>query len=504
MISTAHWEATEAGAHILERGGNAVDAAVTAAFALGVCEPLASGLGGQTMFLIHDAATGKTVALDGSSRAPHRVEPGAYNKKDLLRGHRASTVPSTPAVLDYARKRYGTLKLRELLQPSIRLAEEGYTVSELQAALFIRELKKLRKRSGGAHLLRNGKQPHHAGSTLQQPVLAQTFRRLAKSGVKDFYRGQIAAAIHDDMERNGGLIQKDDLAQTPHPIERKPVSGKLSPWRFHTFPPPGAGRSLVETLNIMDRLPASLRNLDTPEGAVAFAATIRMANQNRQDRPFDPCYYPQMGKKKMLSPSNATKAAELLMTEFDFRGETTHLSVMDRWGNAVALTQSIERVGGSCEASPELGFLYNNYMSAFEYEDISHPYYLRPNAVPWASVAPTIVFRGRKPWVTIGSPGSERIVSAVAQTLLRMQTADPYVAIAAPRIHSSLEGLVSLEGSRIRSDIKDALVNAGFILHERDPYSFYMGCVQMVMRERKMFYGVADPRRDGSASGPHP
>ncbi len=502
MVATAHWEATSAGLAILEQGGNAMDAAVAAAFALGVCEPLASGLGGQTMILYYDATTRKTIALDGSSRAPHRIEPGVFSKKELLHGHIASTVPSTPATLDYARERYGSLKIRELLEPTIRLAEEGYVVSELQAALFKREKKKLQKGSVASLFLKKGNATYRAGEALRQPALANTLRRLAKKGIKDFYRGDIATAIHDDMERNGGLIHKDDLAQIPHPIERKPVSGKMAGWRVITFPPPGAGRTLVETLNIIDRLPASLRNLDSPGGAVAFAAATQLANQDRQDRPFDPHYYPQVAKKRMLSPKYAVRAAEQLMADFDLRGETTHLSVMDRRGNAVALTQSIERVGGSCAASPDLGFLYNNYMSSFEYEDISHPYYLRPNAVPWASVAPTIVFRGRSPWAVLGSPGSERIASAVAQTLIRLQTDDPFDAVEAPRIHCALDGKVSFEGSRIRSDITKALAEAGFTLDERDPYSFYLGCVALVIREKKRFIGVADLRRDGSAAGP--
>jgi gamma-glutamyltranspeptidase/glutathione hydrolase len=183
-------------------------------------------------------------------------------------------------------------------------------------------------------------------------------------------------------------------------------------------------------------------------------------------------------------------------------GETTHLSVMDQDGNVVALTQSIERVYGSFEATPELGFLYNNYMSAFEYEDIEHPYYLRPNSMPWASVAPTIVFRGRRPWLAIGSPGSERIAPSIMQVVLRLLKQTPYDAVAAPRLHCSLNGLVSLEASRMRSDIPAALEQAGFTIKVRDAFSFYMGCVQLVCCERNTFTGVADPRRDGSAAGP--
>jgi gamma-glutamyltranspeptidase/glutathione hydrolase len=141
-------------------------------------------------------------------------------------------------------------------------------------------------------------------------------------------------------------------------------------------------------------------------------------------------------------------------------------------------------------------------MSAYEYENIRHPYYLRPNAAPWASVAPTIVFRGRRPWLAIGSPGSERIVSSILQVLLRLKRQSAPDAVAAPRLHCSLEVKVSLEASRMRDDIPRLLQNQGFEIDERDPYSFYLGCVQLVMREGDEFVGAADPRRDGSAGGP--
>jgi gamma-glutamyltranspeptidase/glutathione hydrolase len=235
---------------------------------------------------------------------------------------------------------------------------------------------------------------------------------------------------------------------------------------------------------------------------VLLAAVIRQAFRDRRDRPRDPAFYAQVEEKQMLSRDYAKQAARGIRKELTSHGETTHLSVADAEGNVVALTQSIENVYGSCCASPELGFLYNNYMSAFEYEDISHPYYLRPNASPWASVAPTIIFRGPRPWLAIGSPGSERITPSILQVLLRLGRHTPYEAVDAPRLHCSIDGVVSLEASRMRDDIPEALRKHGFEIRERDPYAFYLGCVQLVLRERRGWIGVADPRRDGAASGP--
>ena len=479
-------------------------------FALGVVEPAASGLGGQTMMLVHLAESRQTLALDGSSRAPNRATPELFQgKASRLRGHTATTVPSTPAVLEYALHKFGKLQLAYVLRPAIELAEQGYQVSRLQNSLTQRERKHLKANTAGPLFLKAGRRPHPTGSTFRQPALAATLQRIADAGIEDFYQGKIAQLIHDDMQANDGLIQLDDLAQVPWPVERRPLPCRYQNLRLLTFPPPGAGRTLVEMLHILENIPEKLRDPDTPRGAVVLAEVIRQAFLDRRDRPFDPTYYQQITDKKMMSVDYAGRVATRIRRRLKAKlkrpksqGETTHLSVMDRDGNIVALTQSIERVYGSCAASPELGFLYNNYMSAFDYDDMSHPYYLRPNAVPWASVAPTIVFRGRRPWLVIGSPGSERIASSIMQVLLRLDKQSAYDAVAAPRLHCALDRTVSLEASRMRSDIPKTLAERGFIIRERDPYSFYLGCVQLVMRERSTFVGVADLRRDGAAGGP--
>ena len=502
MVSSAHYLATEAAVRVLEEGGNAMDAAVVAAFALGVCEPHASGLGGQTMILLHQAEPRAQVALDGSSRAPNRAAPGLVRKKQRRIGYRATTVPSTPAVLSYALERFGTVPLSRALEPALGLAEEGFLVSELYHALSKREARRLRAGNAGEIFLGKGRRPLAPGAILRQPALARTLERLAKEGVEDFYVGGIGRRIHEDMEANDGLLRDDDLSQIPWPIERKPLATRFRSQRVLTFPPPGAGRVLVEMLHILEASPEQLWKPDEPQGALLLAEVMRRAALDRKDRPFDPQLYPQVDERRMRSREYAASAAKAIRRRIRTRGETTHLSVMDDRGNAVALTQSIERVFGSYVATPDLGFLYNNYLSAFEQEDIAHPHYLRPNAVPWASVAPTIVFRGRKPWLAIGSPGSERIVTAILQVLLRLRNQSPYDAVAAPRLHCSVTGRVSLEVSRFRSDIPRALERHGFEIDERDPFSFYMGCVQLVLRERRGLVGVADPRRDGSAGGP--
>jgi gamma-glutamyltranspeptidase/glutathione hydrolase len=504
MVSTAHFKATEAGAEILAQGGNAFDAAVSSAFALGVCEPHASGLGGQTMMLLYTTEDERIFAIDGSSRIPNRaVRENFADKSMTLNGFTASTVPSTAAVLDYVRNKYGTMKLSQILGSSIRIAEDGYEITPLQNSLQKRELKSLLNGNAASIFLQDGQKPYKPGTTFMQPLLAKTLKQLSDKGIEDFYTGDIAEIIHHDMQKHNGLIHKDDLSQIPYPIERDVLSGRYGKYKVYTMPPPGAGRTLVEMLSILRRFRPKDVDPDTKYGALLLAETMRRAQLDRRDRPYDPSFYPQVEDEKMLSPHYTRLVSRQIEEYLSGSGETTHLSVMDRHGNIAALTQSIERVFGAKVVSPDLGFLYNNYLSAVELQDIENPYYLRPNGVPWASVAPTIIFKDKKPWLAIGSPGSQRIAPSILQVFIRLSKKQPPLdAVSAPRMHCSYNGKVSLEAEWMRDDIPQELEKRGYEIDVREPMSFYLGCIQMVLFESGEFIGVADPRRDGTASGP--
>jgi gamma-glutamyltranspeptidase/glutathione hydrolase len=192
-------------------------------------------------------------------------------------------------------------------------------------------------------------------------------------------------------------------------------------------------------------------------------------------------------------------------SEDELSGETTHLSVIDETGMAVSLTQSIERVYGSKAVAEGLGFLYNNYLYDFDYNLPEHPFYLRPNAVPWATVSPTIVFYEGQIWMAVGSPGSERVISTLALFLQRVADYGMSIdeAMRAPRIHCSLGGRVSLEIGRFAESLSPFFELKGFRIDPREDYSFYLGCIQAVLRRHdgKGFQGVADLRRDGTAMG---
>ena len=517
MVATAFPDATRAGVEILSLGGNAVDAACAAAIALGVCEPQASGLGGQTMMLVYNGR--KVIAIDGSSRAPSLAHVNAIYQEDRNVGYRAATVPSTLATLWYVHERYGSLPWNTVLQPAIRIAGEGYVISELQHSLQERELDnfaKVESKSGSRYFLKNG-EPYVTGERFCQPDLARLLEILAQKGVEEFYRGRVAKQIDADMRENGGLLRYDDLALIPLPIERRPLQRRFRRHRVFSMPPPGAGRTLLFSLLMLDAIRPKLLASDECRRAHLLARVFRKALLERADRPLDPNFYPQASDKDMLDRKFAHKSIKRivkkvdqailpsLVTKDELSGETTHLSVMDGNGLAVSLTQSIERVYGSKAAAAGLGFLYNNYLMDYEYETPDHPFYLRPNAVPWATVAPTLIFKKENLWMALGSPGSERIFSSLAQFLLHVidEKQSLYDAMVAPRIHCSLGGQVSLEAERFPPDLIGFLKEKGYRIDAREPYAFYLGAVHAVMRREdgSGFEGVAEIRRDGTAAG---
>lgn len=518
MVSTAFPDATQAGVEMLRQGGNAIDAAVAAAFALGVCEPQASGLGGQSMAILH--YQGKTIALDGSSRVPSLAHIDRIDKKtQRFQGYKATTVPSTPAVLGYLHFRYGKLDWPEVLKPAIRIAREGYLITQLQHNMQKRELEKflsMDSLSGAKYFLKEGKEPYEVGDQFIQEDLAGLLEHLSQHGVKSFYTGEIAKQIDEDMRFNEGFLRMEDLALIPWPVERKPIRRKYRKVKIFTCPPPGAGRTLLLVLQMMKNLPSKFFKNPTPKTFHFLAETFRKGLLNHKERPFDPNIYPQLPHdKKILSLEFARNLSAsirddidptLPLTElFTLNNDTTHLSVMDKEGNAIGITQSIELVYGARVAARGLGFLYNNYMSSLDTSDPSHPYYLRPNAIPWSSVAPIIAFYNNQPWMVAGSPGSERIFSSMSQFLSHIIDGDLPIseAMIRPRMHCTVGGKLSLEEERFDPAIIEYLQRAGYKIDSREPYSFYLGAVHAILKSQTTgdFQGVAEIRRDGTAAG---
>ena len=517
MVASAFPDATKAGVEALKKGGNAIDAACATALALGVCEPQASGIGGQSMGILY--FNGKSIAIDGSSRAPSLAHSSKFTRKKKRKlGYRATTVPSTLSVIGYLHERYGRLEWQKIVAPSIRIAKRGYHITKLQHNLQVRELENflsIKSKSGAKYFLKDGVTPYDVGDRFVQEDLAETLSSISNHGFRSFYHGKIATQIHNDMKKNNGLIREEDLAYIPEPIERKPIHRHYRGVNVVTLPPPAAGRTLLLTLMMLNHLPSSFIRSAKPSSYHFVAETFRKAFLHRLQRPFNPHTYVQMPNNWHLQRSFAKQMAEsihnsmdatLPMTDPDFGGEdTTHLSTMDDEGNAVGITQSIELAYGSKAAAEGLGFLYNNYMSAFEFTNPNHPYYVRPNAIPWTSVSPSLVFLNNKLWMVFGSPGSQRIFSAMAQFLSRIVDGKLPMneAIKRPRFHCSISGDISIEDGGVRQEVIEYLKELGYTISVKERYSFYHGAIHAVMKLQTQpgFHGVAEVRRDGTAEG---
>ena len=517
MVATAFPDATKAGVEMLKKGGNAADAACAAALALGVCEPQASGIGGQSLAILH--MDGKTIAVDGSSRAPS-LSHNTFFEKHSRRfiGYKATTVPSTVATLGYINEKYGNLKWSTIVKPSIRLAKRGYKITKLQHGLQEKNLEKffkVKSKSGAKYFLKDGAVPYDIGDLFVQNDLAFTLDYVSKHGFRSFYQGMIANLIDKDMRLNNGYLRQEDLAFIPLPIERKPISRRYRGIRVTTMPPPSAGDTVLLVLMMLSNLKKSFLGSRSPQSYHFVSEIFRKALLYRTQRKFNPRTYHQIDEKTHLSRKFAKTLTQSIRDSIDPTlplkespdiEDTTHLSVMDKDGNAVGITQSIELVYGSKAAADGLGFLYNNYMSAFEFENPSHPYYLRPNAIPWTSVSPSIIFYNHEPWIVIGSPGSARIFSVVSHFISRIidhgNSMD--VAMTKPRIHCALDGKISLEADDSANEIIKHLKKMGYKIDIRDRYSFFLGAIHAVLKRQtgeKGFQGVAEIRRDGIAGG---
>lgn len=502
MIATAHYLATEAGARILAQGGNAIDAAVAASLALGVCEPAESGLGGMAMMLLYTAESANVVVLEGACHAPKLASIGQIAACDRYRGYSAVAVPRYLAVIEYALSHYGTLPLKETIAPAIRLAEHGYPVTHLQHKMTARYQKILADNTAGRFFLGANGKLLPRGSWFRQPILARTLRRLDEVGLRDFYRGGIAQEIVDDMMRHGGYLRAEDLAEAQWITETKPLAAQFLAADLLTMHPPGGGVALIEMLNLFAAMRGSKFDPDNPTSAALFAAIIRKTRADRKK------YSVKVGAESigraadLLSEGYARTAAHRIASSLAPDGGTSHISVMDRHGNAVSLTQSIDRDFGAAVVSPELGFLYNDYMNTFNLHNSRHPNYLRPGAKARSNAAPSLLLKNGKPWIAVGCAGSARIPSAMFQVLVRLNTQSPFQAVNAPRLHCTSNGSVLLEAERFPIQSLEALERNGFRLTRRGPYSHTMGGLQLVIHEADVFCGVADPRRDGAASGP--
>lgn len=506
IVSSATPEATAAGVGILERGGNAIDAAIAVSLALGATEPAGSGLFGQTVMLVRLAPNTDPFVIHGTTYSPGTL-PSDVERGQLTRGHTASTIPSTLRVLDFAKRNYGSsaVSWADVLAPAIHYASEGFVVGPFRHRAFRNEMSELAEQKAARELfVRSDGIPYQIGDVFKNPKLATTLRRVAADGALDFYRGKIAAEIVADMESNSGWITAEDLSRMPEPEIVPALHSSYRGHDIYTLPPPFGGWVVLQILNILEKSPVSAVDADDDSRRLALLDAMSIAHNTRRYDPVPGFHDYATDIATKISREEAQHLLDAYMQ--DNGGETTHFSIVDADGMVVSATQSIDSYFGSHVAHPTLGFLYNNYMQSFRLEDDGSPYVLAPWQMPLSSMSATILSRNGQTELVLGSPGSARIISAVAQVTNHWVDigAGVEAAVNAYRVHAVPDKLAYVEGDSISSTLLLGLAKRGFALRrpaygvsdsQLDPY---FGGVHALARQNDVWTGAADPRRDGT------
>jgi len=539
MVASSSALASEVGVEILKKGGNAIDASVATAFALAVTHPTAGNIGGGG-FLVFMDSSGYATTIDFREKAPLKAtadmflnEEGVLLNDKNLYGRESSInhiglksvgVPGTVAGLYLAHKNYGKLSWKDLVQPSIDLAENGFKLtwalsqdatfftnnSEIQ---FLKDYFKL----GNGELAK-------FGELWKQPELANTLKVIRDKGKRGFYKGAIAKEIASFMKENGGIITKKDLGKY-EAIERKPAKGTYKAYEIYSMPPPSSGgMALIEMMNMME-----LANLDSIQfNSTAYvhlvAEVMRRAFADRAEHLGDPDFNPNIPLDVLISKEfaksrfenidmyHASPSDSLRFGQIYDGDNTTHFSVVDKDGNAVSLTYTLEHSYGSGMGSSKLGFIFNNEMGDFNpipNQTTStgligtNPNIIQPEKRMLSSMTPTIVAKNGQPYLVIGSPGGRTIINTVFQTVLNVIAYDMRIdkAIEAMKIHHQwLPDIISFEEYLLSPDTKRNLELMGHQLKPVSNLGSLMGIV--VEQEQKILIGASDSSSpDGAAIG---
>ncbi len=467
MVASADAIATNVGVQILEQGGNAVDAAVAVGFALAVTYPKAGNLGGGGFMLLR-RANGQTTAIDFREIAPKAAwrnmfldEEGNADSKKSLTSHLAAGVPGTVAGFALANKNYGTMPLSRLIQPAIRLARNGIIVNDSLASdlrIYGKEVL-LSHPNSRAIFFKSDDKPFQKGERLIQRNLAHSLELIASKGPQVFYKGWIANQIVKEMSENGGLITKADLAAYKA-IERQPISGSYRGYQIFSMPPPSSGGiHIVQILNILENFDLAKMGFGSADAIQVIAEAEKYAYADRSKYLGDPSFvkvpwqaltnkaYAKFLASKIdltrARPSSEIKPGNLALYESD---QTTHFSVVDKQGNAVAVTYSLNTNFGSGIVAGNSGILLNNQMDDFAVKPGAPNIYgltggeanaVAPFKRPLSSMSPTIVVKDGKPWLVTGTPGGSRIITTVLQLIVNSIDFGMNIAEAtnAPRFH---------------------------------------------------------------------
>ena len=521
MVVSSNILASQVGIDILKKGGNAIDASVATAFALAVTHPKAGNIGGGG-FLVFMNAAGEATTIDFREKAPIAASANMFldSTSKLFKGINHNSlktvgVPGTVAGLYMAHQKYGKLPWKELVQPSIDLAKNGFVMSWdlYEDALFLNEDAKPTDFMYSYFRNSNG-EITKPGEVWKQPSLAKSLKLIRNKGHDGFYKGEIAHEIENYMKKNGGLITKTDLEKYTA-IERKPIKGTYKEFEIYSMPPPSSGGvALVEMMNMLELVDLDSIEFNSTDYVHLIAEVMRRAFADRAEYLGDPDFNPDMPLDKLTSKAYAKKRYENIdmskasVSDSSLYGHpydgnnTTHFSVVDKEGNAVSLTYTLEDSYGSQLGSNNLGFIFNNEMQDFNpvpgvttnFGQIgSAPNLIAPEKRMLSSMTPTIVAKNGKPYLIIGSPGGRTIINTVFQTVLNVLAYDMQIdkAIETMKIHHQwLPDEIVYERFLMSPDTRAALQAMGHHLREVKNLGSLMGITYDA--EFKVYIGAAD------------
>jgi len=528
MVVSSQADAARAGVEILAAGGNAIDAAVAVAWAVGVSQPFSAGIGGGAFILIR-TARGEVVAVDARETAPAAATRDMYVRegapeKASLHGPLAVAVPGLVPGLELVRERWGTLPRERLMAPAIRLAENGFVTGRYHARLLAR-MRPLLSQPRFAETARIQLAPFagadRPGGRLVQEDLGRSLRLIAEQGAAVVQEGELARAIVESVQKAGGILTLDDLRDY-RPKLREAVRGRYRGIEVLSFPPPSSGGAvLIECLNILEGFDLAEAGAGSSQSLHLASEAMKLAFADRASLLGDPDFvsvpvdrlvsksYAEQQRAR-IDPARATAVAAPGVAVDD--AGTTHLSVSDAAGNVVAITLTINTPFGSGLTVPGTGIVLNNEMDDFAVAPDSPNAYglvdttganaVAPGKRPLSSMTPTILVKDGRPWMATGSPGGPRIISTTLLSILNVVDygMDAQAAVSAPRFHHQWQPDVLRVEPEVPRDVVEALRARGHVV-EVESGHWSAAEVILIDPESGLHWGGSDPRTDGAALG---
>jgi gamma-glutamyltranspeptidase / glutathione hydrolase len=528
VVTSRSQIASDVGIEIMQQGGNAVDAAVAVGFALAVTYPSAGNIGGGG-FMVIRLEDGTVVTQDHREKAPGSAFPdmflddaGNVDRRKSLYSAQAAGVPGSVAGMLDALERYGSLSREAVMAPAIRLAEEGFPLTQDLADDFERVLGSMRSYPASMAIFSNNGQPKRAGDLWVQTDLAETLKRISREGRDGFYKGPVADMLVAEMQRLDGMITHEDLAA--YNVEwREPIHGNYRGYDIWSMPPPSSGGALVvQMLNMLEAYDVGAMGWGSAETVHLMIEAQRRAYADRAEHMGDPDFYPvplamltnkDYARQRFLDfDAQRASLSENIGAGFwpAESTETTHYSVMDNNGVSVAVTTTLNLGYGNRIVVPGAGFLLNNEMDDFSAKPNEPNAYgllgdeankIEPGKRMLSSMTPTIVTRDGQPVLVTGSPGGSTIINTVFHVLLNVLDHDMSVeeAVAKPRFHHQwMPNIVRLEPGAFVDGALETLQGMGHT--ELVPGGFAIGDANSIVFKDGVMHATSDPRNDGGAS----